>query len=123
MNSRKCWKTTKNKVNVSRKTKKNYKNGDQYNVKDSTWMYRNSIIHTSDNILIIVEKLVFIYHLTDVSRRDYLNNMETLQCSRTTKQGKESNNICHQKSVKVRVRCQNIAKYITEILNTKKQTN
>ena len=28
MNNRKCWKTTKKKVHVSKKTTKNYKNGD-----------------------------------------------------------------------------------------------
>ena len=26
------------------------------------WMYKNSIIHTSDSILVIVEELVFIYY-------------------------------------------------------------
>ena len=29
---------------------------------DSTWIYKNSIIHTSDSILVIVEELVFIYY-------------------------------------------------------------
>ena len=42
-------------------------------------MRRNSIIHTGDNILVIMEELVFIYHFIDVSRHDYLNTMETLQ--------------------------------------------
>ena len=50
--------------------------------------------------------------------------METGQCSRTiklaNKQGNEANNKRHQKSAKKRGHCQNIAKYITEILNTKK---
>ena len=63
-------------------------------------MNRDSIIHTSDNVLVIVEELVFIYHLIDVSRHDYLNTMETLQCSRTTKRGKEANDKRHQKSAK-----------------------
>ena len=53
------------------------------------------MIHTSGNILVIVEELLFIY---------YLNTMETLQCSRTTKQankrGNEANNKRHQKSAK-----------------------
>ena len=38
------------------------------------------------------------------------------------KRGKEANNKRHQKSAKKRGRCQNIAKYITEILNTKNST-
>ena len=42
-------------------------------------MYKNSIIiHTSDNILVIVEKMLTIYRWTDVSRHDYQNIMETL---------------------------------------------
>ena len=48
-------------------------------------MCRNSIIHTSFNILVTVEELVFIYHLIDVKRHDYLNTMETLQRGKITK--------------------------------------
>ena len=51
--------------------------------------------------------------------------METLQCSRSAtranKRGNEASNKRRQKSAKKRGRCQNIAKYITEILNTKKK--
>ena len=68
-------------------------------------MYKNPIIiHTSDNILVIVEELLTIYRSTDVSRHNYQNTMEILQCSRTTKlankRGKEANSKRHQKSAK-----------------------
>ena len=47
-------------------------------------MSRNSIICTSVNILITMEKLVFIYCLIDVFKRhDYLNTMEIAHCSET----------------------------------------
>ena len=46
-------------VSVSRKITKNFKNDNQQNVKGSTWMYRNSIIHTSYDILLIVEELFY----------------------------------------------------------------
>ena len=53
--------------------------------------------------------------------------MEILQCSRITKcankRGNEANNKRHEKSAKKRGRCQNIAKYITEILSTEKNTS
>ena len=43
-------------------------------------MYKYSItIHTSDNILVMVEELLTIYRKTDVSSHDYQNTMETLQ--------------------------------------------
>ena len=35
------------------------KNGDQWSVKDSTWMHRNSVIQALDNILVIVEESLF----------------------------------------------------------------
>ena len=86
---------------------------------DSTWIYKNSIIHTSDSILVIVEELVFIYHQTDVGRHDSLNTMETLQRSRTTKRGKINKAIRQIINV-IKKNCgkkdQYIAKYRTQIL-------
>ena len=49
-------------------------------------MCRNSIIHTSFNILVTVEEFVYIYHLIDVNRYDYLNNNEPKQINDAMRQ-------------------------------------
>ena len=51
-------------------------------------MCRNLIINTSISILVTTEELVFIYHLIDFNRHDYLNAMETVRRNRATNQGK-----------------------------------
>ena len=68
-------------------------------------MYRNSIIHTSDNILVIAEELAFIYFLIDVSRHDYLSTIQrntAEQQYKANKQDKEADNKRHQNSAKKR---------------------
>ena len=42
------------------------------------------------DILVTMEELALIYHFIDVNRHDYLNTMDTVQRSKTTKRGKLS---------------------------------
>ena len=62
-------------------------NGDQERDKDSTWICRNSAIHTNVNILVTMKELIFIHNLVDSIRHDYLNTLEPVQCGRTMKRG------------------------------------
>ena len=84
-------------------------------------MHRNPIIHTSENILVIVEELPLIYHSTDVST-------PWRHCNAAEQQNEQINEVMRQiTNAIIRARkkglCQSIAKYITEILNTKKILN
>ena len=84
-------------------------------------MHRNLIIHTSENILVIVEELPLIYYSTDVST-------PWRHCNAAEQQNEQINEVMRQiTNAIIRARkkglCQSITKYITEILNTKKILN
>ena len=62
------------------------------------------MIYIGDNIFVIMEELVFMYHLMDVSRHDYLwkHYKAAEQRNEANKRGNETNNKRHRKDRKKR---------------------